>query len=124
MRDIFDLPDGLLQPGAIQTVSVEIPANIGEVALGGVEMAAIASRPTFTMLDTTQIFLRSLDDAMGTRPIALLSSSWIPSSQKQTGECKIRQYVASHVYPPPPSMTSHKPICFNGLLLDVHQHSI
>jgi hypothetical protein len=33
------------------------------------------------MLDTTQIFLRSLDDAMGTGPIALLGSSWIPPGQ-------------------------------------------
>jgi hypothetical protein len=82
MRDMFDLLDGRLQPGTVQTVSVEIPANVGEVALGRVEMAAIASCPTFTMLDTTQIFLRSLDDPMGTRPITLLSSSWNPSGEK------------------------------------------
>ena len=98
MRDIFDLPDGLLQPRTIQTVSVEISANVGEVALGCVEMAAIASCPTLTVLDVTQIFLCSVDDTMGARPIALLRSSWIPSGQKQTGECEIRQYMASHVY--------------------------
>jgi hypothetical protein len=97
MRDVFDLPDGLLQPRAIQTVSVEIPANVGEVALGGVEMAAIARHPTFTVLDVTQIFLRSLDDAMSARPI--LRASRTPSGQKQTGECKKRQYVDAHKIP-------------------------
>jgi len=39
MRDIFDLPDGLLQARTIQTVSVEILANVGEIVLGRVEMA-------------------------------------------------------------------------------------
>ena len=124
MRDMFDLLDGRLQPGTVQTVSVEIPANVGEVALGGVEMAAIASRPTLTMLDVTQIFLCPIDDTMGTRPIALLRWSWTPSRQKQTGECEIRQYMASHVYPPPPSMTASQPDLFQHSLLDINHYRI
>jgi hypothetical protein len=90
MRDVLDLPNGLLQPGPIQTVPVQVSANIGEIALRRVEMTAIASRPTFPMLDMTQVLLRSLDDAMGARPVTFLSSSWIPSGEKQTGQCEIR----------------------------------
>jgi hypothetical protein len=52
--------------------------------LGRVEMAAIASDPTFAMLDVMQIIQCSLDNTMCTRPITLLRSSRIPSGQNQT----------------------------------------
>lgn len=115
MRNIFDLPDRILQPGAIQTVSVEIPAYVGEIVLGRVEMAAIAGNPTFAMLDVMQIVQCFLDDSMSTRPIALLRSSRIPSCQNQPRECEKRQYVASHVVSPIPEYDTAAPDLFPRL---------
>jgi hypothetical protein len=115
MRNIFDFPDRILQPGAIQTVSVEIPAYVREIVLGRVEMAAIAGNPTFAMLDVMQIIQCSLDDSMSTRPISLLRSSRIPSGQNQPRECEIRQYVASHVVTPVPEYDTPAPDLFRSL---------
>jgi hypothetical protein len=74
--DVFYFGDSLIQPAAIQTVLIEIPANIREVALGGFIVAAIALGPRLMMLDAAQILLRLPDDAMGPIPILRGNQRW------------------------------------------------
>ncbi|MGD1090389.1 MAG: hypothetical protein ABSB35_00200 [Bryobacteraceae bacterium] len=88
MRNVLDLTDRCVQPAAIQTISVEVLANVGQVTLDGFVMATIPHGPHVMMLDVAQILLGSFDDTMGATPVALLRVHWKTSGEKQAGDGK------------------------------------
>jgi hypothetical protein len=88
VRNVFDLADCRVQPAAIETISVEILADAGEVTLGRFVMTAVGHCPYVMMLDMVQILLGFFDDTMGATPVALLCVRWHSTGDEQSGNGK------------------------------------
>ena len=68
-RNVFNFRDRGVQPGAIQTVLIEILANIRKVSLSRFIMAAVTFGPGLMVLNTSQIVLRFSNHPMSAIPI-------------------------------------------------------
>jgi hypothetical protein len=88
VRNVFDLADRRVQPAAIQTISVEVLADVGEVTLRRFIMTAVGHCPYIMMLDVVQILLGLFDDAMRATPVALLCVRGHSTGDKQSGNGK------------------------------------
>jgi hypothetical protein len=86
--NVFNLADRRVQPAAVQTISVEVLADVGEVTLRRFIMTAVRHCPYVMMLDMVQIRLGLFDDTMGAAPVALLRVGWKACREQQSGNSK------------------------------------